>query len=123
MTTSALVEAAAHEKEVTLTTYGRITGKPRNVILCIATDGKKVFVRSGQAFRRDWPRNLLARGEAELRVGGETVMVRPRHVTDPEEARAVSSLVRTKYGMIVKHSEGSEPLTDAEQATFELIPA
>ena len=122
MTMAGLLAAAAREKEVTFTTYGRRTGKPRRVIIWIATDGQHLFIRSGKGFRRDWPQNLVARGEAELRVGDQTVRVKPRHVTDPEEARAISRLVRAKYGSIVKSSNGSEPLTDAEQATFELIP-
>ena len=123
MTGSSVFEAAGREKEVTLTTRGRKTGRPHEVIIWIATDGSRLFIRSGQGFRRDWPQNLMARGEAELRIGGQMVKVRPRHVLDPEEARVVSRLVRAKYGIIVKTSQGSEPLTDAEQATFELIPA
>ena len=123
MTTPSVFEAAAREKEVTLTTYGRKTGKPNKVTIWITTDGEKLFVRSGKGFRRDWPQNLMARAEAELRVGGQTVKVKPRHVTDPEEARTMSRLMRTKYGAFVKPSKGSEPLTDGEQATFELIPA
>ena len=94
MSRSSVFEAAARDKEVTLTTYGRKTGKTRKVTIWITTDGKKLFVRSGQGFRRDWPQNLVARGEAELRVGGQTGKVQPRHVTDPEEARAVSRLAR-----------------------------
>jgi len=120
---ASVFEAAAREKEVTLTTYGRKTGKPSTVTIWITTDGERLFVRSGKGFRRDWPQNLMARGEAELRVGGQTVKVKPRHVTDPEEARAASRLMRDKYGAFVKPSKGSEPLTDGEQATFELIPA
>lgn len=123
MTTSSVFEAAAREKEVTLTTHGRKTGKPHNVTIWVITDGTKLFVRSGKGFRRDWPQNLMARGEAELLIGGQTVKVKPRHVTEPEEARTVSRLARAKYGIIVKTSKGSEPLTDAEQATFELIPS
>jgi deazaflavin-dependent oxidoreductase (nitroreductase family) len=119
---ASVFEAAAREKEVTLTTFGRKTGKPSTVTIWITTDGEKLFVRSGKGFRRDWPRNLVARGEGELRVGSQTVKVKPRHVTDPEEARTASRLMRTKYGAFVKPSKGSEPLTDGEQATFELIP-
>lgn len=122
MSANSSVEAAAHEKEVTLTTYGRKSGKPHKVTIWITTDGKRLFVRSGQGFTRDWPRNLMARGEATLAVGGQTIKVKPRHVTDPEEARAVSRLARDKYGSYVKPSQGSEPLTLGEQATFELIP-
>ena len=116
-------EAAASQSEVTVTTIGRKTGKPRRVTIWIASDGSRIFVRSGQGFKRDWPQNLMARGEATLQLGGQSIEVKPRHVTDPEEARVVSRLVRKKYGFMVKTSKPGEPLTPAEQATFELIPA
>jgi deazaflavin-dependent oxidoreductase (nitroreductase family) len=116
-------EAAAKQKEVRLTTVGRKSGKPRKVTIWTVTDGQRVFVRSGQGFKRDWPQNLMTRGEATLDLGGQRIKVRPRHVTDPGEARAVSQLVRKKYGFMVKVSKPDEPLTLGEQATFELIPA
>jgi len=115
-------EAAAGQREVTLTTTGRKTGKPRRVIIWIATDGNRIFVRSGQGFKRDWPQNLMAHGEATLQLGGQSIKVIPRHVTEPDEARGVSQLVRKKYGLTVKTSKPGEPLTPAEQATFELLP-
>ena len=57
-------EAASHQREVSLTTIGRRTGKPHQVTIWIATDGERLFIRSGQGMKRDWPKNLLARGEA-----------------------------------------------------------
>jgi deazaflavin-dependent oxidoreductase (nitroreductase family) len=116
------VEAAISQKEVTLTTVGRKSGKPRKVTIWIVTDDERLFVRSGQGFRRDWPQNLRARGEATLQLGGQSIKVKPRHVTDPDEARAVSQLVRKKYGFMVKASKPGEAPTLGEQATFELIP-
>jgi deazaflavin-dependent oxidoreductase (nitroreductase family) len=116
-------EAAAKEREVTLTTIGRKSGKPRDVTIWIVTDGRRLFVRSGQAFRRDWPQNLTARGEATLHLGGQAIKVKPRHVTDPDAARSVSQLVRKKYGFGVKASKPGETPTLGEQATFELIPS
>ena len=116
------LEAAAKEREVTLTTIGRKTGKPRKVIIWVATDGERLFIRSGQGMKRNWPKNLVARGEATLELEGRDVKVRPRHVTDPAEARVISRLVRAKYGSMVKTTNPGEPLTPAEQATFELIP-
>lgn len=116
-------EAAAKEREVTLTTVGRKSGKPRKVTIWISTDGRRLFIRSGQGMKRDWPQNLTARGEATLHLGDQTIKVKPRQVTDPDEARAVSQLVRNKYGSMVKPSKPGEPLTPGEQATFELIPA
>ncbi|HXN91611.1 MAG TPA: nitroreductase/quinone reductase family protein [Candidatus Sulfotelmatobacter sp.] len=115
-------EAVAKTREVTLTTQGRKTGKPHRVTIWISTDGEHLYIRSGQGLRRQWPQNLIARGEATLTVAGDTIKVRPRHVADPSEARAASELLRKKYGAVVKPSQGSEPLTPGEQATFELIP-
>ena len=115
-------EVAARQREVTLTTTGRKTGKPRKVTIWISTDGRRLFIRSGQGMKRDWPQNLVAKGEATLELDSRNVKVRPRRVTDPAEAREVSRLVRDKYGPTVKTSNPDEPLTLGEQATFELIP-
>jgi hypothetical protein len=120
---SNVVEAAGREREVHLTTYGRKTGKRHRVTIWIGTDGEHLYIRSGQGMRRHWPQNLTARGEALLQIGKSIVKVKPRHVIDPVEARAVSALYTKKYGPFVKASKPSEPLTDGEQATFELVPA
>jgi deazaflavin-dependent oxidoreductase (nitroreductase family) len=118
-----VVEAASKEREVSLTVRGRKTGKPRRVTIWISTDGERLYARSGAGMKRDWPQNFVASGEGELRVGGQKVKVRPRHVTEPSEARAVSELHRAKYGSYVKPSRPPEPLSMGEQATFELLPA
>lgn len=118
-----VVEAADRAREVRLTTLGRKTGKPRRVTVWISTDGKHVYIRSGAGMKRDWPQNFLASGEATLSLGGQSIKVKPRHVTDVDEARATSHLVRNKYGSYVKPSKPGEPLTKGEQAVFELLPA
>ena len=91
--------------------------------LWISTDGKHVYIRSGEGMARDWPQNFLASGEATLRIAGKSISVKPRRVTDPDEARATSHLAREKYGSFVKPSRPGEPLTKGEQAVFELLPA
>jgi deazaflavin-dependent oxidoreductase (nitroreductase family) len=116
-------DAAAKQREVRLTTVGRRTGRPRTVTIWITTDGERLFIRSGGGFRRDWPQNFVARREATLRLGGTELGVKPRHVTDPDEARMVSGLIRKKYGFSVQVSKPGQPLTPGEQATFELLPA
>jgi deazaflavin-dependent oxidoreductase (nitroreductase family) len=118
-----IVAAAARQREVRLTTTGRKTGKPRRVTIWITTDGTHVFVRSGGGLRRDWPQNFLARDGATLEIDGKTIKVKPRHVADPDEARGVSQLVRTKYGGSGRPSKPGEPSTPGEQATFEVLPA
>lgn len=115
-------EEAATQCEVRLTTVGRKTGKPRTVTIWIATDGQHLFVRSGQGMKREWPKNLVANPEATLRLGGQKVKVRGRHVTDPAEARAAAGRASQKYGSYIKPSKPGDPLTPGEQATFELIP-
>ena len=118
-----VLKAAAREREVTLTTVGRKSGKEHRVTIWITTDGTRLHIRSGQGLRRQWPQNLIARGEGELQLGKLRVKVKPRLVTDPAEARAVSALYRKKYGPSVRASKPNQPLTPGEQATFELIPA
>jgi deazaflavin-dependent oxidoreductase (nitroreductase family) len=118
-----LLEAAKREREVKLTTFGRKSGKPHQVTIWITTDGTHLYIRSGQGLRRNWPQNLVARGEGLLHTGKTEVKVKPRLATDPVEARAVSGLYRRKYGPFVKASRPNQPLTPGEQATFELLPA
>jgi deazaflavin-dependent oxidoreductase (nitroreductase family) len=118
-----LIEAVAREHEVTLITTGRRSGKPREVTIWITTDGTHVYIRSGEGMQRDWPQNLVASQEATLRVAGKKVKVKPRHVTDPDEARGTSHLARDKYGSYVKPSQPGQPLTKGETAVFELLPA
>ena len=117
-----VVEAAAREREVTLTTYGRKSGKEYRVTIWVVTDGEHLYIRSGQGLRRQWPQNLMARGEGVLKMGKVVVKVKPRLVTDPIEALASSRLYAQKYGSTVKASRPDEPLTPGEQATFELLP-
>src|SRR5215510_139311 len=116
------IEAAAKERNVKLTTKGRVTGKPRKVTIWITTDGEHLYVRSGAGLGRDWPQNIMAAGRATLTLGARELEVRPRHVTDADEARATSRLARDKYGTYVKPSNAGEPLTKGETAVFELIP-
>lgn len=118
-----ILEAATREREVELTTYGRRTGRPHRTVLWISTDGRRLFVRSGGGLGRDWPRNLLARGQGILHLREAEVAVRARHLTDPAEARSVTGLVARKYGSIVQRPQDGAPPTPAERATFELLSA
>ena len=118
----ATLDAAAREREVELTTWGRATGKPARVILWLWGDGRRLFIRSGGGMGRDWPQNLLARGRGILHLAGRDIPVRARHVTDEAEARAGAAMVNRKYQTANTPSAGGGPLTPAERATFELTP-
>ena len=120
----AVLAAAAREREVGLTTFGRRSGAPGRVTIWVSpsADGQRLFIRSGQGLRRDWPQNLLASGRGVLHVGGFDVPVAARHVTDPAEARAVTELVAAKYGAAADRAAPGAPPPPAESATFELVP-
>lgn len=117
-----ILDAAAREKEVALTTDGRRTGKPARVTLWVSTDGERLFIRSGGGLGRDWPQNLLANGRGMLHLAGRDVPIRPRHLTNPAEARAVTELVIRKYGAAAQRPAAGAPPTPGELATFELLP-
>jgi deazaflavin-dependent oxidoreductase (nitroreductase family) len=118
-----VIDAAAGEQEVTLTTYGRQTGKPSDVTILIVTDGQRLFILSGQGMVRHWPQNLVARGEGVLHLKGLDVDVKARHVTDPAEARRIFDLYPIKYGGRIPPQKPEDPPRASEQATFELVPA
>jgi deazaflavin-dependent oxidoreductase (nitroreductase family) len=118
-----IVDDAAREKEVELTTYGRKTGRPSRRIVWISVIDRRLYVRSGLGLGRDWPQNLIANGRGVLHIAGRDVPVRARHVTDPAEARAMHPAVKAKYNAERPASRDGEPLTPAEQAVFELVPA
>ena len=119
----AILETAAREKEIELTTYGRKTGKASRRIMWITVIGDRLYVRSGLGLGRDWPQNLLANDRAILHMAGQDIAVRARHVTEAEEARAMHAPVKAKYDAARPASHGAEPLTPSEQAVFELLPA
>ena len=116
-----VLDAVAAEREIELTTWGRKSGNPSRVILWIFGEGDRVFIRSGGGLGRDWPQNFMARGDAILHVAGKDVPVRGEHVTDRELSRHVSALAKSKYQSDVQQSQGDEPLTPGEGATFELF--
>src|SRR6266567_4116546 len=91
---SDVLDAAAHQREVRLTTYGRKSGKLHDVTIWIGTDAKHLYIRSGQGMSRHWPQNLVARGAGLLHLGNLQVKVKPRLVTDPAEARSASAAWR-----------------------------
>ena len=117
-----VIDAAKTEREVSFTTYGRKTGNPSDVTIFVVTDGKRLFILSGQGMSRQWPQNLAARGEGVLHLGGLDVKVKARQVTEPAETHMIAELYGSKYGPRFGPPPPGDPPKLSEQATFELIP-
>jgi hypothetical protein len=92
------------------------------VTIWIWGDGRRLYIRSGGGMGRDWPQNLRAAGRGILHLAGQDIPVHARHVSDPAEARLGAEWIHRKYAASVQASTEGEPLTPAEQATFELTP-
>ncbi|HEX7103386.1 MAG TPA: hypothetical protein VF201_12145 [Nitrolancea sp.] len=118
----AILDAARRDREVELTTWGRKSGNPSRRIIWIFPDGERIFIRSGDGFTRDWPKNLRANGKAILHVAGRDVPVTGKLV-DPEVGRHVAEVAYAKYrhDTLLPASEG-EPQTPGELTSFELFP-
>jgi deazaflavin-dependent oxidoreductase (nitroreductase family) len=123
----AILEAAAREQEVDLTTFGRKSGKASRRTVWIMPIGDRLYLRSGLGMARDWPKNLLANGRGVLHIAGQDLPVTARHVSDPHEARLLNARLATAAAATEFNAErtvsaGDQPLTPAEQAVFELLP-
>ena len=118
-----VIDAAATEKEVRLTTFGRKTGKASDVTIFVVTDSTRIFILSGQGMTRHWPQNLAARGKGVLHLGGQDVKIRSRQVSDPAELLMISELYGSKYGSRFGPAQPGDAPRPRDQATFELMPA
>jgi deazaflavin-dependent oxidoreductase (nitroreductase family) len=72
---------------VLLTTRGRRSGLPREVLLPCARIGESVVVLSTYGWRSNWIRNLLAEPEVEVTCNGRPVRGRAEVVDDPARKR------------------------------------
>src|SRR5712691_11389549 len=93
-----LLQAAARERAVQLTTNGRKTGKPRRVTIWIGTDGKRLYIRSGEGMRRHWPQNMLAKAwcgsakpKSKSSLGSSPIRPKPARCPGSTEASTARS--------------------------------
>jgi deazaflavin-dependent oxidoreductase (nitroreductase family) len=118
----AVLEAARREPEVELTTWGRKSGKPSRRIVWIFPDGERLFVRSGDGFTREWPKNLRANGKAILHIAGRDLPVTGKLVS-PQVGRHVADVAFAKYEHpTLRPAPEGEPQTPGELTSFELFP-
>jgi deazaflavin-dependent oxidoreductase (nitroreductase family) len=83
---------------VTLTHYGRKSGKPYDVTIWFVVDGDKVYIGTANV-NRQWVRNVQKTPQVKLSIGGEAFDGTARFLTDrPEHERAMVA-IRRKYWM------------------------
>lgn len=88
----------ANASTLRLTHYGRRSGEPYDVTIWFAVDGDAVYL-STMNRRRQWTRNVRARPEVGLAVGGERFT---GHVTplDASQSRHAYELLAAKYWIV-----------------------
>ena len=80
-----------------LTTTGRVTGQPHTIEIWFAAANGTIYLLSGGGDRADWVRNLLANGEAKVRIGSTERSGRGRAITAQDELAIARQLVFEKY--------------------------
>lgn len=119
---AAVLEAARNEREVDITTFGRVTNEPARITVWITPLDEGLYLRSGGGMGRDWTKNIAAHGRGILHLSIRDVPFTAHHVTDLARAKAVSRACREKYGSNVFLGDDESVPTPAETATFEITP-
>jgi deazaflavin-dependent oxidoreductase (nitroreductase family) len=90
----------AHRQTLTLTHYGRKTGKPYNVTIWFIVNGERVFLATANR-NRQWVRNVQKTPRVKLTIAGEAFDADARFIKDLAEHERVLGLVRQKYWMFL----------------------
>jgi deazaflavin-dependent oxidoreductase (nitroreductase family) len=80
-----------------LTTRGRRTGRPHEIEIWFALDGRTLYLLSGGGDRADWVRNLRADPAVTLRLRDTAHDATARVVDEGEESERGRHLVFEKY--------------------------
>lgn len=80
-----------------LTTVGRVTGRPHEIEIWFAIEGRTIYMLSGGRDRSDWVKNLRRTPEVKVWIAGELFEGRARIVEDAEEDALARRLLVEKY--------------------------
>ena len=94
----ARLKAVAGRQTLTLTHYGRKSGKPYNVTIWFVPHGDKVYLGTANV-NRQWVRNVQKTPQVKLSIGGETFDATARFLTDRAEHERTMARIRRKYWM------------------------
>jgi len=94
----ARLKAVAGRQTLTLTHYGRKSGKPYDVTIWFVVDGDKVYIGTANV-NRQWVRNVQKTPRVKLSIGAETFDGTARFLTDRAEHERAMAAIRRKYWM------------------------
>jgi deazaflavin-dependent oxidoreductase (nitroreductase family) len=94
----ARLNRVAARQTVTLTHYGRKSGKPYDVTIWFVVDGDKVYIGTANV-NRQWVRNVQKTQQVKLSIGGEKFEGTARFLTDRAEHERAIAAIRRKYWM------------------------
>jgi deazaflavin-dependent oxidoreductase (nitroreductase family) len=81
---------------LTLTHYGRKSGKPYQVIIWFVVEGNRMFLGTANK-SRNWVRNIMVKPNVIIKAGSATFPATVSAVSTPEERDYVMGLVQRKY--------------------------
>jgi deazaflavin-dependent oxidoreductase (nitroreductase family) len=91
------LQTLAGEAFCYLTTTGRVTGRPHEIEIWFALDGRTLYMLSGGGDRADWVRNLRKNPAVCVRIGGATCGGQARVLQAGDEDALARRLVVGKY--------------------------
>lgn len=107
-----------------LTTFGRRTGKPHTNPIVYIEDGSDYLVSAsagGMDWHPGWYRNLKARPEARLQIGGEVIDVRAT-IAEGDERIRLYERFKAASGNFVKYEQRTTRMIPVIRLTPSRIP-
>ncbi|MFL6243527.1 MAG: nitroreductase family deazaflavin-dependent oxidoreductase [Acidimicrobiia bacterium] len=89
--------AAAGDDFCYLTTRGRVSGRPHEIEIWFALEGRTLYLLSGGGDRSDWVRNLRAEPAVTVRLRNTISAAMARVVEAGDESERGRGLVFEKY--------------------------
>jgi hypothetical protein len=85
-----------HHGTLQVTTIGRKTGKRHTVTTWFLVEGETIYLVTLR-LQRDWPRNLMKNGRAELDIAGTVFKGHAKQIVDAKRLQHVKALLSKKY--------------------------
>lgn len=87
------------EQYLYLTTIGRKSGQPRQIEIWFTEHEGRYYIIAEHGSRAQWVQNVIAKGDVQVRVGGETFPATARVLPDRDyDAEMTKQRSREKYG-------------------------